>query len=304
MPYKPTIYAIEEMLKVIDLYYRTIENHNEYYHNFRYRMYLLHLIEQSGKTGFLFPSCYEFSPLDLIKLRCVPIWILGVTNKPIYIDQYLNTPLDVWAHDVQHNRRTQQETDRYYDCIVKHSKYYSNRSPFGLVSIDSFYEYMHYITFKKIVPFLQILPTDTEDEAGIKNLCKMIVFEIVHEKAWPVTIFSLIRNIKLGYDIYPIETLLVNKQIKIDFDSFSDPTTLANLHFKLISGFYDDIKLNSNKISSFIVPEKYRKSEYILEATKRIIKLFSTENIIDDTLLKLINDKTNADEYQEHLKKL
>ena len=275
LPYKYTILVIEEMLKTLDCYYRTQNDYADYYHNFRYRMYLTYLLEQSGKSGFIFPSSYNFSLTDLIKLRCVPIWILGITNKPLYIDQYTNTPLDFWAHDIQHNRRTLQETERYYDVFVKHKKYNSERSPFSIVTKDEFYKYMCELTFTKIIPIITPNENDSDEEIGIKSMCKLIIFEIVHEKAWPITIFSIIRNIKLGYDVYPIESLSIDKNIKITYDAFNDPTALANVHYKLLSGFYDDITINSNLQSDFIIDSKYRNSKYILEASRRIISIFS-----------------------------
>jgi outer membrane protein assembly factor BamA len=76
----------------------------------------------------------EINVTDLIKLRCVPILIMGVVDKPIYADQYLNSPLDFWAHDIQHSKRQIQETERYFDSFIKHNQYYQRRTVFDIIT--------------------------------------------------------------------------------------------------------------------------------------------------------------------------
>ena len=89
--------------------------------------------EASSFYNIIFPTNAYIGATELIKLRCVPILIMGVSNKPVYVDQYLNTPLDFWAHDIQHSKRQIQETLRYYDCYIKHSEYYQRRVLFNII---------------------------------------------------------------------------------------------------------------------------------------------------------------------------
>ena len=103
-PYAPTIFAITRMLEMIDVYYRTIDPHKyaPYYHNFRYRVYLDHIVYSESPNNIVFPTIRHVGATDLIRIRCVPILFLGVVNEPNLADMYYNTPIDFMAHDVQH----------------------------------------------------------------------------------------------------------------------------------------------------------------------------------------------------------
>ena len=77
---------------------------------------------------------------------------MGVVDKPIYVDQYLNSPLDFWAHDIQHSKRQIQETLRYYDVFIKHNNYYNRRTLYDIKTPNQFYKYMEKFTQDKIIP--------------------------------------------------------------------------------------------------------------------------------------------------------
>lgn len=321
-PYKATILLIEHMLQVIDVYYRYISSHtNEfprYYHNIRYRYYLTYMLDDAFPENIVFPTIHSIGATDLIKIRCVPILFLGVVTEPTHADQYKNTPLDFWAHDVQHIRRQYQETERYYDTYIKHIKYYSERSPFDIVSRDAFYQHMQTFTQETIIPLItKPNPGDTykrpkpnPEDIHLYPLIKMIVFEIVHEKAWPITKFSLCRNVMLGYDQFPIEVINMNngtdQSINIKTSEFSDPTTLANMYRKLLYGFYDD------DIKEYIVPKDIRNKESIIAAVHKLMKGIGCEQFqnienntdklqnINEKLEKLILDDKNCDEFLQN----
>lgn len=325
-PYKATILLIEQMLKLIDTYYRVKDDkYTAYYHNFRYRVYLTFLLDDQNNDYVVMPVL-SIGATDIIKLRSVPILVLGVTNEPLHADQYMNTPLDFWAHDIQHARRQIQETERYYDLIVKHSKYYDSRSPFDIISKLQFYKMMDDFTKNKILPMVTLknakgLSGDelqmTKDSNEQSKLRKLLIFEIVHEKAWPITKFSICRNIKLGYDIFPIETVITsceNNRIAVvdseivescsDFkfttidEEFEDPTTLSNTINKLRYGFYDD----PDDPNSMIVNEKYRTSQELVIQAKYILEQLECTPMTEEELLNLTKNNKNAEEFLQYPK--
>lgn len=299
-PYTGTVYVIESMLKLLDIYHRTVAGHPEYpayYHNFRYRTYLPYMLG-TAPENIIFPTCKVTGATDLIKLRCVPILLIAVVDEPLLGDQFVNTPLDFWAHDLQHTRRQYQETERYYDMVVKHIYYYTARSPFDMITKDEFYLSMHNFTNKLLQAITQ-KKDDSQETKAIKQWAKMLVFEIVHEKAWPISQFSICRNTRLGYDWFPVETIQTvtndkNVSVLSTIDqAFRDPTTLSNLYNKIRRGFYDDVM----EPSDFIIMKKYRTSKYLKLAVDLLLKLVQCSYTHIDNVEDLIFDNTNAGEF-------
>jgi hypothetical protein len=317
-PYRATIYCIESLLELLDFYYRTVnliegeqpidvdlqvnEKIGPYYHIFRYRSYMT-VFTDSKEYGIpnniIFPTCVNIGAIDLIKLRCVPILIMGIANKPIYIDQYLNTPLDFWAHDIQHAKRQIQETERYFDSFIKHNQYYQRRTVFDIVTSIKFYKYMETFTKTKILPLITIDKSDNEITQAKKNIYKLIIFEVIHEKAWPITIKSLCRNIPLRYDEFPVENLTYNEsknKVTSFHYLFSDPTTIANVLAKIRGGFYD--KTNSPK--NYIIQDKYRKSGFVAKYARELMIDIGCKNIpSEEYFLALVTDKHALQEFQD-----
>ncbi len=326
-PYRTTIYCIESLLELLDFYYRTIDllkNSNEnneleesqelqelqvnekigpYYHIFRYRSYMTTFTDSKEygiPNNIIFPTNAYIGATELIKLRCVPILVMGVSNKPVYVDQYLNTPLDFWAHDIQHSKRQIQETLRYYDCYIKHNEYFQRRTVFDIISQDKFYEYMDTFTKNKILPLIIHKPNmDDEVTTAKRNIWRLIIFEVVHEKAWPITIKSLCRNISLRYDEFPVENLTYseekNKIVSFHY-LFSDPTTIANVVGKIRTGFYDKTNNPNNKI----IQDKYRTSKFVGECAKELMEQIQCKNIPSEQyFLALATDKHALQEFSD-----
>jgi hypothetical protein len=302
-PYLSTLYAIESMLILLDTYYRDTAKDPmpNFYHNFRYRTYLDYIILGSNPENIVVPTFLPTGATFFIKIRCVPILVLGVATEPTWADQYLNTPLDFWAHDMQHARRQIQETSAYYDRYVKHQAYYTKRDPFNIITEDQFYYKMNKFTKNFLMPIITIKKGDSEKIKGYKKILKLIIFEVVHEKAWPITALALCRCIPLLYDIFPIENLTIvnengNTYIDTYEDQFNDPTTLSNLRGKLRHNFYD----KADDVNDIIVPEVYRTSQTIAICAKILLSLLGCKCSPDmSLLLKLTKDTTNAGEFAE-----
>lgn len=272
-PYRATLYVIQRMLSIIDQYHRQQGSKlPPYYHNFRYEYYMTLLTDVEHNDIVLIPTCAHIGSTVLIKLRCIPAHVLGVVAEPIYADQYINSPLDFWAHDVNHARRTMLETERYYDTFVKHRMYFTKRNYWANITPMDFYKEMETFTIETLYSGEGILTRnkkDTEETKGLKALKKIIIFEITHEKAWPITPDSILRNIVMGYDRFPVESLEVDKNgIETRDFAFDDPTTLSNTIHKLRGGFYD----SPNQPINAIVPTKFRTSTWMATAAAELFK--------------------------------
>jgi hypothetical protein len=301
--YKESIYLIEYLLEILEIYYRENDNYDIFYHSYRYKNLLKFMIEDKEfglPHTILYPYFQNIDAIDFIKLRCVPIQLLGVVSKPTKGDQYINTPLEYFYHDMQHARRCTMETESYYNKYFMHKNYYTNRTFEKIEKRIDFYKYMNKYTNNIIIPLININEKDTEHEKGIKHLMKMIIFEIIHEKGWVITNKSIIRNILLKYDKFPVEIYTIKKNISSKIIFFDDPTTLHNLFGKLNSGFYDEI--NNNNIN--IVPTKYRTINAFKDATLKLLKKLKYNYSIDDKFIEyLITDIKNADEFFENYDK-
>jgi hypothetical protein len=298
-PYTTTIYAIESLLILLETYYRNInQSLPNFYHNFRYRTYLDYITITACPNNIVIPTFVPTGATFFIKMRCVPLLVLGVADKPTHADQYINTPIDFWAHDVQHARRQIQETEAYFDRFVKHSAYYTKRDPFNVMEPEVFYKHMHTFTKSVILPMIISNLSDSEEAKARSRMNKIIVFEVVHEKAWPITRKALCRCIPLLYDLFPVESLKYTNgdYIDINTETFNDPTTLSNIRGKLRHGFYDDVDTTVD----VIVPKKYRTSKFIAECASYILKQLNCNYIpSDELLLKLTKDETNAGEFSQ-----
>jgi len=297
-PYKATILIIEEMLKFLDILSRKKRpDLPDYYHNLRYRLYLTYLLDQAFPDAVIIPTVAFIGSTFLVKTRCVPIQFLGVATDATHADMYDNSPLDFWAHDVQHSRRLIQENQRYYDIVVKHLYYYTKRSTFDYISIEDFYKEQETYT-KFLLGLIKLENNDTPKGRAYKNIQKLIIFEVVHEKGWPITKFSLCRNIPLGYDIFPIETLVESKKfgIKTADDKFQDPTTLSNVYNKLRKGFYDKVTAPDARI----VDPVYRTAKDIAQAALELLQKIECKATHSfEQLLALTEDPKGAEEFTE-----
>jgi len=308
-PYRATLYIIQRMLSIIDQFHRTQTDAElpPYYHMFRYEYYMTLLTDVDHNDSVLIPTCAYVGSTVLIKLRCIPAHILGVVVEPTYADQYINSPLDFWAHDVNHARRTMLETERYYDTFVKHRTYFTKRNYWANVTPMDFYKEMEEFTHQTLYGEKGILTPKQEPtpkELGLIALKKILIFEITHEKAWPITSESILRNIVMGHDRFPVESLEVDKDgIKTHDFVFEDPTTLSNTIHKLRCGFYD----NPKQPISAIVPTKFRTSTWMANAAAELFEQIASKVESKDEiprpsfelLLALTTDQHDTDEFHD-----
>ena len=157
---------------------------------------------------------------------------------------------------------------------------------------------MHDFTVTKILPMIVIDKEHDSDEIkAFKSIKRLIVFEVVHEKAWPITQPSLCRNISLRYDEFPVENINIKDgKIGSFHYLFSDPTTIGNVIAKLRHGFYD----KSTDPKKYIVPKEYRTSENIAKCAREIMTDLECSKIPSlEYFLSLATDKHALQEFQD-----
>ena len=142
-------------------------------------------------------------------------------------------------------------------------------------------------------------PEDAPIIKAFKSIKRLIIFEVVHEKAWPITQPSLCKNISLRYDEFPVENIQLEKdteKISTFHYLFSDPTTIGNVIAKLRHGFYD----KSKDPKDFIVPKNFRTSENVAICAREIMSDLKCSKIPDlNFFISLATDKHALQEFKD-----
>jgi hypothetical protein len=157
---------------------------------------------------------------------------------------------------------------------------------------------MHDFTVSKILPIIVIdKDADSPEVKAFKSIKRLIIFEVVHEKAWPITQPSLCRNISLRYDEFPVENIhLHNYKIDAFHYLFSDPTTIGNVIAKLRHGFYD----KSTNPKGYIVQKEFRTSENIARCARELMEALGCQKIPPlEYFISLATDKHALQEFKD-----
>ena len=104
LTYRPSVEVIVDMLSFIDIMCRTNKEKcrgasNPYFHTRRYLYYLKFMLDQYDKGHIVMPTYLSIGATDFIKIRCIPIYLLGCHPESEFADEYYNTPLDFFSHD-------------------------------------------------------------------------------------------------------------------------------------------------------------------------------------------------------------
>lgn len=269
-PYLPTILALGRALDFFDLISRDqkgfyqqlptdkVISHNPkeikgaYYHSFRYK-YRIDEIIASGMLPeeIVIPTFESLSATDLLKTRGVPIRFVGISTKDIYVDEFLQSPREFYAHDWNHSYRMMKE-----DEAVMEKR--------GITRLELIAESNQFI--KEYLEKIKILKTDTEEEREIKKLKKIILFEVTHEDARP-----FLKDI-IGEYVQQVEGKSVPFEmprskstgwgLEVVDEMDTGISTLAYVRSKLQDGFYDEV---DNQLPQIVDP-KYRTARWIAKA--------------------------------------
>ena len=123
-------------------------------------------------TYILFPTQTSLGVSDLIKVRGVPLGLLGIAPEPMYADGFYQSPLEFWFHDVNHARRAWQQ--------------FVGRAQELNLSIDEYSRLSNAFVRNEVLPIIEVKSGDDENTKNLKRLAKVLLFEICHEEALPL----------------------------------------------------------------------------------------------------------------------
>lgn len=238
----------------------------------------------------LFPFHGDATMEDLIQLRPVPIYIVGIVFETIRADRHHNSPLDFWYHDINHGRRMWG----YDQLHIKH---------LNLKTSDDIF-----CDMQKRCDFLDRLlketcPTGVTDIDAIRSLVRFLIFETMHETALVATSYALLNDLlrKPGtrqpfevqrrtvvHDKEELRTfdgnlcsgasfmgLCLNKRVTVEFFWDRAPCFLANVHNKLFWGFFGSVFEERSDPDIL----KYRTTENLASAAIHLFNLLEYPDI-------------------------
>jgi NCAIR mutase (PurE)-related protein len=237
--YKQGLLAIINVLELFDVLQRNNDKRlGVYYHYLNYSYYFYKTLENT--EHFLVPILFDISATKIIKMRSKKIYFCGISTETKYVDEFFQSPLEFFIHDVNHSRR----------MIEKHNPKNEYDNQFEKSIID-------FITHKD--------PKETEGEEfkATRQNVKMLLFEILHEDALDFTcrdVWNAIHRDK-NYT-YKFEKMCEesDKVSVVPLDIVVEGA-MAYTRYKLQYQFYDD------GTADFIVVPKYRKAKYIALAS-------------------------------------
>ena len=274
------------------------------------------MLDQYGRGHIVLPTHEGIGATDFIKIRCIPVYVVGCNSEPEFADEYFNTSLEFFSHDVQHARRQlyytekqlyieNNKTERFAKNNVSRSVFDINND-IVLDDIDNlqikFAEKMATFT-KNIINPLLLLPKspnlmhkqplnnyvttfNNNLAKGLRSMRKMILFEVLHEAALVTLPEIIINSILIDVHQTPIERVKVQEPyVDIENILYPDPSTLSNVLYKIQGTFFDTLE----ERAEFIVPTDYRNATIVALSALQIL----TELIkhVDPEKIKTINSE-------------
>ena len=338
--YGPTIRALMKILDFYDILIRSIREIPEYYHKYRYERYVEYCISSGGL--FMIPTFASIGATDFLKLRAFPLFPVGLNIKLEFVDEFYQSPIEFFIHDINHSRRMyesnirdmetknvdttdQENVTEYYkqsnDCVKKLMRIINNKINSKGMKAHSkvMKELLHYhggeraaaslaggsnppiliradqalarpaerahqvsqIDIPTIVPdgtivtkpvyHLEMDDYSTIDKStpidlGYSQLIKIIVFEITHEDALPMSVdvicSTILRNSGIETDFSRVSPIG-----KIETSIELGGSILGFVKYKLRNGFFDSVE---NPLD-FVVRHFYRTDKQIAIATQILL---------------------------------
>ena len=211
--------TLELAARFFDIYHRGLARHPDLYHSKRYEYYYDYLL--SKKDHLMLPTSAVLSVEDLIRLRPVPIGLIGINSDNQRVDGYLQTPSEFFQHDVNHSRRMYQffkEYARDHDLSLEELAIQSSfiDNVLGPVIFDN---------------------KHSPDPVTVWS--RMLCFEVFHEDALPALPDVLAKAI-MREELIPTPFESMDEETgTTTYIMEPGATTLAYLFRKLKHDFYD-----------------------------------------------------------------
>ena len=294
-PYGSTLRAIFTALQFLDTLQRTLHpEFNEavpFYHEFRYLYYFDYMINKSP-NAILIPTYANITATTLVLTRGPPIFFVGIATEPIHVDEYKQTSAEFFIHDVNHGRR------QYETSIKDFEENWQSK-----MSLLDYYKMQTNFLNKIVKPMMTLSDTKYPIDKGLKQLVKIILFEILHEDAQPayerLICKTILRN--AGHGEATFQVVYTNPDTGLpNIRKIKNPGggILAFVKYKLRYGFLDE------SLESVIVEKEFRTTDKIAEAAMFLLSTLSCENAPDISVLKQLTDNMagqNPPAHENHL---
>ncbi|BBB64838.1 hypothetical protein UNDYM_0585 [Undibacterium sp. YM2] len=254
-PYAPTLRILFEAVGFFDVACRTDKNLSTHFQKkywYRYEELMRRIPEV-----IIIPTFDNISATDLMKIRGTPVYFVGVSTEPVYVDEFWQSPLEFLIHDLNHAWKMMDMDDRFF----KHRPEVSRDE---LINKSNAF-------IREYFPTIAIQKTDTEEQKEMKKLKKILLFEVGHEDARPL-LPAIVSEALLEDEGYEFPDIVVRydeegKQAYLEQRTIPGITALSYVRHKLQHGFFD--QTDSQNIQ--IVSPKYRSVEWIVKATEELL---------------------------------
>lgn len=254
-PYEPTLRVLFEVVGFFDVACRTektLSTHFQKKYWYRYEELMRRMPDV-----IIIPTFDNISATDLMKIRGTPVYFIGVSTEPVYVDEFWQSPLEFLIHDLNHAWKMMDMDDRFFQHRPE-----INRDELISKSNDFIRDYF---------PTIAIQKTDTEEQKEIKKLKKILLFEVGHEDARPL-LPAIISEALLEDEGYEFPDIVVRyddsgQQAYLEQRTIPGITALSYVRHKLQHGFFDQTDAQNIQI----VSPKYRSVEWIVRATEELL---------------------------------
>jgi hypothetical protein len=274
--YTSTIHLIEEATALFDIVVRVNDSTSPPpYHSARFEYNWHSLSEDEGHT--VLPTTASVNPVDLLKLRGVPVGIVGVTTDTLTVDGYPQTPYEFFHHDIDHTRRMHQES------VLAIEREGVTPEKYAQDATDLLYD--------ELLPAIDIAGVDDQDERDLRIAMRMILFEILHEDGTDPTKDSIADGLlRPPMERTPFERMANDTTV----EHYMAPraSTLAHVYRKLAHTFYDVPERRTSNLGTDFV----RTRVAIAEGAARLYRLVSDDPTDDASLLSMCEKLVSTDE--------
>jgi hypothetical protein len=254
-PYASTLRILFEAVGFFDVACRSerqLSTHFQKKYWYRYEELMRRIPEV-----IIIPTFDNISATDLMKVRGVPLYFIGVSTEPVYVDEFWQSPLEFLIHDLNHAWKMMDMDDRFLQ-----------KQP-GLSREQLMDESNRFI--RDYFPRIAIRKTDTELEKEMKKLKKILLFEVAHEDARPL-LPDIVNEALLEDEGYEFPDNVVRydeaaSQAYLEKRTIPGITALSYVRHKLQHGFFDQTDAQNIQI----VSPKYRTVEWIVKATEELL---------------------------------
>ncbi|HEX8957853.1 MAG TPA: hypothetical protein VF798_16360, partial [Burkholderiaceae bacterium] len=254
-PYASTLRILFEAVGFFDVVCRTekdLSTHFQKKYWYRYEELMRRIPE-----AIVIPTFDNISATDLLKVRGTPLYFVGVSAEPVYVDEFWQSPLEFLIHDLNHAWKMLDMDDRFLQQRPGSSR---------LELMEASNRFI-----RDYIPGIAIRKTDTELEKEMKKLKKIILFEVGHEDGRPLLPDVVTETLleEEGYE-FPDNVVRYDEsgnQAYLEKRTIHGITALSYVRHKLQHGFFDQTDAQNIQI----VSPKYRTVEWIVKAAEEVL---------------------------------